>query len=318
MFATHRRKRGQRRAPNLRCKHQRRRILQAALPEIAVDQAGLYVLAMGCPISLARMAEADSVLLKIHHVHLGEVAAAVAEHVRRGNHRDADKISLRRITKPVRHQLRGGIERKLAESPVVAKDIKLRCERAKALLREPALEAEIQFYGLRMALITELGIHDKRRMILFNLRVDLLFCDFLHAGVDGANGVVTDFHTDILIIGHVVDQDIAHAAHAAEHADLHLPQRAVGLRRAGKILHKAHEARVMPLPCEKLTGEAAADDHIRVVLRAVDPLVDGQIELQIFILHGGIRLYNGERDGKAIVLERMLQIDRVAIGEQND
>ena len=74
----------------------------------------------------------------------------------------------------------------------------------------------------------------------------------------------------------------------------------------------------MPLAREKLAGKAAADDHIRVVLRAVDALVHREIQLKELVLDRGIRLNDRQRDGQAVVLQRVLQKDRVAVGQQYD
>ena len=75
------RKRGERCAPGLRRKEDRRRIFQTALTEIPVDQSGSVRAAARGPVALACVAEADRVRFKVHHVHFREIASAVGKHM---------------------------------------------------------------------------------------------------------------------------------------------------------------------------------------------------------------------------------------------
>ena len=87
--------------------------------------------------------------------------------MRRGNHRGADKVALRRVAKAVRHELGSRVERQLTKALVVAKDIKLRGKRAKFLVEEPLLEAEVQLDRFRVALVNRsFQLQMKKKMIV--------------------------------------------------------------------------------------------------------------------------------------------------------
>ncbi|MPN46259.1 hypothetical protein SDC9_193844 [bioreactor metagenome] len=63
--------------------------------------------------------------------------------MRCGDHGRTHKVALRRVAIAVRHELGSRVERQLAKAFVVAKDVKLRGERAEFLVDKPLLEAEI-------------------------------------------------------------------------------------------------------------------------------------------------------------------------------
>ena len=126
-LALDRHQRGGRRDSGLGREHRRRRIVQAADAERAIDQLHRTVLARDLPVPLAHVADEHRVKLPVHRVHLAEVG--IADHRLGGAHqRRRVRVALGREPVAVGHQVRGGEQRQLPEAAVVAERVEVERE----------------------------------------------------------------------------------------------------------------------------------------------------------------------------------------------
>ena len=169
-----------------------------------------------------------------------------------------------------------------------------------------------------MALVAELRVDKERVFVLLDLPVDLLLCHGLHPAPDRTGCVIAEFHADLFCKGHIVKQNVAHAAHPAQNATLHAPHLLIRHGGAGKVANKLHKGGIMALCGKELAFEAVPHDHVRVVLRAVDALIDGQIQFAEVQTNAAVRLHHGQRERQAVILQRPQEPDALTVCQKDD
>ncbi len=74
----------------------------------------------------------------------------------------------------------------------------------------------------------------------------------------------------------------------------------------------------MALCGKELAFEAVPHNHVRVVLRAVDALIDGQIQFAEVQTDAAVRLHHGQRERQAVILQRPQEPDALTVCQKDD
>ena len=154
-----------------------------------------------------------------------------------------------------------------------------------------------------MAFVRELRIDHKVFTIPCDPCVDLFLRRLVHILHDAADAVIAVFRTDLFEDRHIVRQNVVHAGHLADHADLHPPQERPGLRCLGEVLYKRLKLRLVPVAGKELALESHARNGTGVILRAVYALIDGQHQLIPVIADGLVRLHNSKAERQMVFLQ---------------
>ena len=169
-----------------------------------------------------------------------------------------------------------------------------------------------------MALVAELRVDKERVFVLLDLPVDLLLCHGLHPAPDRTGCVIAEFHADLFCKGHIVKQNVAHAAHPAQDAALHAPHLLIRHGSAGKISNELYKGGIMALCGKELAFEAVPHNHVCVVLCTVDALIDGQIQFTEVQINTTVRLHHSQCKRQAVILQRPQEPNTLAICQKDD
>ena len=156
-----------------------------------------------------------------------------------------------------------------------------------------------------------MGVHVEALAVQHHQPRDLLFVRFGAQPPHRADGIVHKFRPQHAVNRHVVRHHVAHAGQAADHADAHAPH---GLHRA----RRRAEVPVFAAAREEDAGYARAQKAVGVVLRAVDALVDGELQFFKVVAHGFVGLHQRQRQRERIALHGVYQVLPLRIGEQQN
>ena len=148
--------------------------------------------------------------------------------------------------------------------------------------------------------------------------VDLPLGNLFDAPRHGADRIIDEFRPKFSVDRHVVRHHVAHAGKLADDADAHAPHLAHGLRRRAEIRNKRVELAIEPAARIVSAGNPRAQKRVCVVLRAVDTLVDRQLQLLKIVADRFVRLNQRERERQAVFLHRADEVLSLRIAAQQN
>jgi hypothetical protein len=291
-----------RRDAGLSGEDRRRRVLEPADAEGAIDEADRPVATCDPPVPFAHVADEDRVELEVHRVHLAEVSVA-DQCVARADERRRVGVALRTVTVSLGHQVGRGEERQLLEAAVASDGLEMHRETVVAALREDFPQGELEPDGVLVALGPEVGVDRELRPVLFAHCFDRVGSHGLHLLVDIAEVLVDDRRPDLAQQRRRVVEDVLHAVHGvAEEGDLRPPQLGHRPRRSRPCLERGEELRRTPLVGDHRVRQSCSQQRVRLILRSVDSLVVREVVHRPRRAHDRLRLNVREQQRKRILL----------------
>ena len=169
-----------------------------------------------------------------------------------------------------------------------------------------------------MRRLVQRGINVKNGPVRFHLRLYRVCLDFCAEAADGADGIIDQLRPQAAVDRHIVGNHIAHAGQLTDHADAHALHGAHGHGRAAKVRDKLCKRAVAAVPGVIDAIDAHARHDVRLILTAVDALIDRIIPLNKVRTDGLLRLDEGKGQRKMVFLQRTHQIRPLRIGQQQN
>ena len=179
-------------------------------------------------------------------------------------------------------------------------------------------EAQIHPRRLCVRRLVQCRIKLKNGPVRFHLRPHRVLFDFGAEAADGPDRVIDQLRPQEAVDRHIVGNDVSHAGQLADHADAHPLHVAHGHGRAAKIRDEPHKRAVAAVPGVIDAVDAHARHDVRLILTAMDALIDRIVPLDKVRPDGLLRLDEGKGQRQVVLLQRTHQIRPLRIGQQQD